>query len=151
MLARPQRRIWAAQTHALGTTIAAGARRRGSTLASLATLAVLGLLVTAAPAGAIILNTTPTYTPGSGWTCTAPVAGTEKNAGGSNYSCSGTASAFSNLYLGVKRDTVYKWIDRKRMPAHKVGSLWKFRKDEIDEWVRSGEARDKRSEHGDDD
>ncbi len=44
-------------------------------------------------------------------------------------------------YLGIKRDTVYKWIDRKAMPAHKVGRLWKFRKDEIDEWVRSGKAR----------
>ena len=41
-------------------------------------------------------------------------------------------------YLGVKRDTVYKWIDRKNMPAHKVGRLWKYRKDEIDQWVRSG-------------
>ena len=40
------------------------------------------------------------------------------------------------LYLGVKRDTVYKWIDRKQMPAHKVGRLWKFRKDEVDRWVR---------------
>lgn len=45
-------------------------------------------------------------------------------------------------YLGIKRDTVYKWIERKKMPAHKVGSLWKFKRDEIDEWVRSGEARD---------
>ena len=45
-------------------------------------------------------------------------------------------------YLGVKRDTIYKWIDRKKLPAHKVGSLWKFRKDEIDDWVRSGEAAD---------
>ena len=26
-------------------------------------------------------------------------------------------------YLGIKRDTVYKWIERKKMPAHKVGSL----------------------------
>jgi excisionase family DNA binding protein len=43
-------------------------------------------------------------------------------------------------YLGIKRDTVYKWINRKNMPAHKVGSLWKFRRDEIDEWIRSGEA-----------
>lgn len=43
-------------------------------------------------------------------------------------------------YLGVKRDTVYKWIERKKMPAHKVGSLRKFRKDEIDTWVRSGNA-----------
>jgi excisionase family DNA binding protein len=43
-------------------------------------------------------------------------------------------------YLGIKRDTVYKWIDRRQMPAHKVGSLWKFKRDEVDEWVRSGEA-----------
>jgi excisionase family DNA binding protein len=45
-------------------------------------------------------------------------------------------------YLGVKRDTIYKWIDRKSMPAHKVGSLWKFRKEEIDDWVRGGAAAD---------
>lgn len=41
------------------------------------------------------------------------------------------------LYLGVKRDTVYKWINRKRMPAHKVGRLWKFRKEDVDQWVRN--------------
>ena len=43
-------------------------------------------------------------------------------------------------YLGIRRYTIYKWIERKDMPAHKVGSLWKFRKEEIDEWVRSGKA-----------
>jgi excisionase family DNA binding protein len=43
-------------------------------------------------------------------------------------------------YLGVKRDTVYKWIDLKGMPAHKVGRLWKFRKEDVDQWVRSGGA-----------
>ena len=43
-------------------------------------------------------------------------------------------------YLGVKRFTIYKWIERKNMPAHKVGSLWKFKRDEIDEWVRNGKA-----------
>jgi len=36
--------------------------------------------------------------------------------------------------LGVKRDTVYKWIERKAVPAHNVGRLWKFRKDEVDQW-----------------
>lgn len=41
-------------------------------------------------------------------------------------------------HLGVKRDTVYKWIDRKRLPAHKVGRLWKFRRQEVDDWVTSG-------------
>jgi excisionase family DNA binding protein len=44
-------------------------------------------------------------------------------------------------HLGVKRDTLYKWIDRKKMPAHKVGRLWKFKKTEVDEWVRSGGGR----------
>lgn len=43
-------------------------------------------------------------------------------------------------YLGIKKDTVYKWIKRKKMPAHKVGSLWKFKRDEIDTWVRTGDA-----------
>jgi excisionase family DNA binding protein len=43
-------------------------------------------------------------------------------------------------YLGIKRATVYKWVDHKGMPAHKVGRLWKFRKDEIDGWVRTGGA-----------
>ena len=45
-------------------------------------------------------------------------------------------------YLGVKRYTIYKWIERKNMPAHKVGALWKFRKHEIDAWVTSGQAAD---------
>jgi excisionase family DNA binding protein len=40
-------------------------------------------------------------------------------------------------YLGVKRDTIYKWLENKRMPAHKVGRLWKFQKNEVDIWVRS--------------
>jgi len=44
-------------------------------------------------------------------------------------------------YLGVKRDTIYKWINRRNMPAHKAGRLWKFRKEEVDEWVHSGGAR----------
>ena len=47
-------------------------------------------------------------------------------------------------YLGVQPDTVYKWINRKDMPVHKVGRLWKFKTVEIDEWVRSGAAGDGR-------
>jgi excisionase family DNA binding protein len=43
-------------------------------------------------------------------------------------------------YLGVKEDTVYKWITAKRLPAHKVGRLWKFKKAEVDEWIRKGKV-----------
>ncbi|MCD6405194.1 MAG: helix-turn-helix domain-containing protein [Planctomycetes bacterium] len=45
-------------------------------------------------------------------------------------------------YLGIKRDTVYRWTSERDMPGHKIGRLWKFRKDEIDEWVKSGGASD---------
>ncbi|MCZ7669198.1 MAG: helix-turn-helix domain-containing protein [Chloroflexi bacterium] len=41
-------------------------------------------------------------------------------------------------YLGVKRDTIYKWIERHNFPAHKAGRLWKFRKDEVDTWLVAG-------------
>ena len=41
-------------------------------------------------------------------------------------------------HLGIKRDTVYKWISERQMPGHKIGRLWKFKQKEVDEWVRSG-------------
>lgn len=43
-------------------------------------------------------------------------------------------------HLGVSKDTVYTWVAKKDMPAHKVGRLWKFQASEIDDWVRSGGA-----------
>jgi excisionase family DNA binding protein len=43
-------------------------------------------------------------------------------------------------YLGVSKDTVYAWINKRSMPAHRIGRLWKFKPDEVDEWVRSGGA-----------
>lgn len=46
-------------------------------------------------------------------------------------------------YLGVSSDTVYRWIDKHAMPAHRMGRLWKFKKDEVDEWVKAGGAADK--------
>lgn len=43
-------------------------------------------------------------------------------------------------HLGVARDTVYRWIEAKRMPAHRIGRLWKFKLSEVDAWVRTGGA-----------
>ena len=43
-------------------------------------------------------------------------------------------------HLGVSQDTVYKWFDQQNMPAHKMGRLWKFKLDEVDEWVKAGGA-----------
>jgi len=43
-------------------------------------------------------------------------------------------------HLGVKKDTIYKWVVRKKMPTHKVGRLLKFQIKEVDSWVRTGKA-----------
>jgi excisionase family DNA binding protein len=41
-------------------------------------------------------------------------------------------------YLGMSRDTIYKWIEKKGLPAYRLGRQWKFKAEEIDEWVRKG-------------
>ena len=42
-------------------------------------------------------------------------------------------------YLGIGKDTVYKWNDKHGMPAHRMGP-WKFKKDQVDAWVEAGGA-----------
>lgn len=46
-------------------------------------------------------------------------------------------------YLGVSRDTVLAWIEKRNMPAAKIGRLWKFKISEVDAWMKSGVAADK--------
>ncbi len=44
-------------------------------------------------------------------------------------------------YLGIKTVTLRNWIKKdESLPAHKIGKLWKFKKSEIDEWVKSGKS-----------
>lgn len=44
-------------------------------------------------------------------------------------------------YLGIKVVTLRTWIKTKpELPAHKIGKQWKFKKSELDEWVKSGES-----------
>lgn len=43
-------------------------------------------------------------------------------------------------HLGIAKDTVYRWIESKALPAHKIGRLWMFKLTEVDEWVRSSGA-----------
>lgn len=44
-------------------------------------------------------------------------------------------------YLGIKTVTLRGWIKKdKTLPAHKIGKQWKFKKSELDEWVKSGNS-----------
>ena len=46
-------------------------------------------------------------------------------------------------YLGIKPVTLREWIrkqDENKIPAHKIGKQWKFKKSELDQWIKSGKS-----------
>jgi excisionase family DNA binding protein len=43
-------------------------------------------------------------------------------------------------YLGISKETIYRWVESDKIPAHKVGKQWKFQVSEVDSWIKSGEA-----------
>lgn len=45
-------------------------------------------------------------------------------------------------YLGISKDSVYAWIEKKGLPGHRIGRLWKFKRSEVDDWVHKGKAAD---------
>lgn len=45
-------------------------------------------------------------------------------------------------YLGISKETIYRWLDSKKIPAHKIGKQWKFQVSEVDGWVKDGSAED---------
>ena len=52
-------------------------------------------------------------------------------------------------YLGVAKDTIYAWVTGKGMPGHKVGRFWKFKKEDVDHWIRAGGAASTNEDHND--
>lgn len=45
-------------------------------------------------------------------------------------------------HLGVSKETIYRWVEKEKIPSHKVGRQWKFKISEVDEWVTTGGARE---------
>ncbi len=43
-------------------------------------------------------------------------------------------------YLCVAEVTIYRWLEKGKIPAHKIGKQWRFKPSMIDEWVKSGSA-----------
>jgi excisionase family DNA binding protein len=43
-------------------------------------------------------------------------------------------------HLGVSKETIYRWLERGRIPAHRIGRLWKFKPSEVDAWIVKGDA-----------
>ena len=40
-------------------------------------------------------------------------------------------------YLRVSERTVYDWAQKGEIPAGKIGTVWRFRKSEVEQWVNS--------------
>ena len=46
-------------------------------------------------------------------------------------------------YLGVTKETIRNCIKKQNgLPAQKIGKLWKFKRSELDSWVKSGKSAD---------
>jgi excisionase family DNA binding protein len=43
-------------------------------------------------------------------------------------------------HLGVSKESIYRWLERGKIPAHRVGKQWRFQAEEVNDWVRRGEA-----------
>lgn len=47
-------------------------------------------------------------------------------------------------HLGVSKETIYRWAEKSKIPAHKVGRQWKFRVSDVDSWVMADKASEDR-------
>ena len=41
-------------------------------------------------------------------------------------------------HLGVKKDTIYRFVRDRGFPAYRVGNLWRFKLSQVDAWVECG-------------
>jgi excisionase family DNA binding protein len=48
-------------------------------------------------------------------------------------------------HLGVAKDSVYRWVEAKSLPARRVGRLLRFKLSEVDEWVTASGGDDSSS------
>jgi excisionase family DNA binding protein len=51
------------------------------------------------------------------------------------------------VHVGVRKDSIYRWIERRGFPARKIGKLWKLKLSEVDVWIRAGGSREPADEH----
>jgi excisionase family DNA binding protein len=47
-------------------------------------------------------------------------------------------------YLGVSRETLYKYACEEKIPAFKLGNRWKFKKTLLDRWMETQSTQSER-------
>lgn len=43
-------------------------------------------------------------------------------------------------HLGLSKETIYRWLEKRKIPSHRVGRQWKFKASEVDRWIMDGGA-----------
>lgn len=43
-------------------------------------------------------------------------------------------------YIGVSKETIYRFLENKQIPSYRIGKLWRFHSAEIDGWIINGGA-----------
>ena len=44
-------------------------------------------------------------------------------------------------YLRLQKQTIYNWLNQKKITGIKVGGVWRFDRKSIDRWLKSREQR----------
>ena len=47
----------------------------------------------------------------------------------------------ASQYLGVSRETLYKYLNEERIPAFRLGNRWRLKKTVLDRWMESESTR----------
>lgn len=40
-------------------------------------------------------------------------------------------------YLKLRKQTIYNWLNQRKITGIKLGGVWRFDKNEIDKWLKS--------------
>lgn len=51
-------------------------------------------------------------------------------------------------YLKIAEKTAYRFASEGKVPGFKVGGAWRFRKAEVDRWIKEQELSNKKSDGG---
>ncbi|MBF0384663.1 MAG: helix-turn-helix domain-containing protein [Candidatus Omnitrophica bacterium] len=49
-------------------------------------------------------------------------------------------------YLKLQKQTIYNWLNQRKISGIKIGGVWRFDKREIDKWLQSKSMKTKKIE-----
>lgn len=44
-------------------------------------------------------------------------------------------------YLKLKKQTIYNWLNQRKISGIKIGGVWRFERREIDKWLKAQSRR----------